>query len=329
MRVKRRDGIHINGTRHVVLDARSAVGDITVVSHAHSDHVHRTTAEPVICSPETAAIIDARAGITYSSYDPPQDIELVPAGHVVGSSAVVIEDEDTTYCYTGDFSTRDRAYLEGFDPTAVDADVLIMETTYGRPRYRFPPQAELESAIADWLNDNAKRPLVLCGYSLGRAQKLQWLAQQSTNRDILVSPIVADVNEAIESATDGRIQFAGTPTDIDQLSDLSDEILVVPMTQARSAHLVDLIGATDGLIAGFSGWAVDDSYRYRTGCDVTFPLTDHCDYDELLETVQTIDPDRVYTHHGSAASFADDLATAYDYDAQPLLRGQRRLDEFA
>ncbi|WP_458205749.1 hypothetical protein [Haladaptatus sp. NG-SE-30] len=32
---------------------------------------------------------------------------------------------------------------------------------------------------------------------------------------------------------------------------------------------------------GFSRWAVTDSYRYRGGYDVTFPLSDHCDFDDL------------------------------------------------
>jgi putative mRNA 3-end processing factor len=333
--VRHRDGIHFereSGAPAVVADARSAVGAVNVVSHAHADHTFRTTPETVVCSAETAAIARARTGTDFEFVDGTSDIELVPAGHVVGSRGAILDLGDATagaarvYCYTGDFSTRDRCYLEGFDPRAVDADALVMETTYGRPAYRFPPQDRLEAAITDWIRDTDDRPLFLFGYSLGRAQKLQWLAQEAVGggRDVLVSESIADVNRAIEGATD--LEFAGVPAD--SLRGLTDEIVILPSNRARADPVETAIDREGGLKAGFSGWAVDDSFRYRGDYDVTFPLTDHCDFDELVETVRAIDPEVVYTHHGFDAAFADHLATEYGYRARPLQRNQTTLDEF-
>ncbi|WP_265107788.1 mRNA cleavage and polyadenylation specificity factor-like protein [Halosolutus halophilus] len=329
MTVRHRDGIHFEfaGTDDagIVADARSAVGEINVVSHAHADHTFRSTPETVVCSAETAAIAAARTGIEFEFVERAAGIELVPAGHVVGSRAALLEDGDSRrYCYTGDVSTRDRCYLEGFDPSAVEADVLVIETTYGSPEYRFPAQSDLESAIADWLRDAADRPLFLFGYSLGRAQKLQWIAQNATDREILVSDTIHEVTRAIESATE--LAFAGQP--YDSLRGLTDEIVILPSNQARSDWVETVVDREDGLKAGFSGWAVDDSFRYRGGYDVTFPLTDHCDFDELVATVREIDPEVVYTHHGFDEEFADLLATEYGFRARPLKRDQRTLGEF-
>src|SRR5262249_9989986 len=53
-----------------------------------------------------------------------------------------------------------------------------------------------------------------------------------------------------------------------------------------------------------SGWAQDASFWRVFGADVAFPLSDHCDFDELLEVVRRSGADKVYTVHG----FADDFA---------------------
>ncbi|QCS41994.1 mRNA cleavage and polyadenylation specificity factor-like protein [Natrinema versiforme] len=337
MTIRHRDGIHFEregGEPRVVADARSAVGAVNVVSHAHADHTFRTTPETVVCSAETAAIAEARTGTGFEFVESAPGIDLIPAGHVVGSRAAIIDLPDADggprrYCYTGDFSTRDRCYLEGFDPRAVDADALIMETTYGLPKYRFPAQDDLEAAITDWIRDNDDRPLFLFGYSLGRSQKLQWLARDATgdaDREILVSASIRDVNDAIETATEGDLAFPGRR--YDSLRGLTDEIVILPSNQARADWVETAVEREDGLKAGFSGWAVDDSFRYRGNYDVTFPLTDHCDFDELVATVRAIDPEIVYTTHGSDEAFADTLATEYGYRAQPLKRNQTTLGEF-
>ncbi|QSX01116.2 mRNA cleavage and polyadenylation specificity factor-like protein [Haloterrigena alkaliphila] len=365
MTVRHRDGIHFEREADpepsVVADARSAVGAINVVSHAHADHTFRSAPETVVCSAETAAIAEARTGRGFEFVESAPGVDLVPAGHVVGSRAALFDLEDGAsgdvrrYCYTGDFSTRERCYLEGFDPDAVDADVLVMETTYGLPKYRFPSQDALEAEIGDWIRDNADRPLFCFGYSLGRAQKLQWIAREATGgsggadasddygdgagadnddgngssdcaREILVSDSIHDVNEAIETATDGDLAFSGRP--YDSLRDLTDEIVILPSNQARADWVETAVEREGALKAGFSGWAVDDSFLYRGNYDVTFPLTDHCDFDELLETVRAIDPDVVYTHHGFDEAFADRLETEYGYRARPLKREQTTLEEF-
>jgi len=53
-----------------------------------------------------------------------------------------------------------------------------------------------------------------------------------------------------------------------------------------------------------SGWACDRDFWRVFGADVAFPLSDHCDFDELLDVVELSGADQVYTVHG----FAQDLA---------------------
>ncbi len=73
-----------------------------------------------------------------------------------------------------------------------------------------------------------------------------------------------------------------------------------------------------------TGWALDEGTKYRLGVDHAVPLSDHADYDELLEAVARVAPRKIYCTHGPV-SFVGRLQEA-GFDAQPLGRPtQRRL----
>jgi len=320
--VRLRDGVHIGTDRTVVCDARSATGDVTVVTHAHADHARRSDADPVICSSLTARLLEARSGVTVKHTTSAPGVELRPAGHIPGSRAVLIDD-DRRVLYTGDVSTRGRGPHQGFEP--VNADLLVLEATYGRPAYRFPPQEELETRIRDFIADTPA-PMVLYGYSLGRAQTLQRLVTSASSRRLVVHPTVQTVNSAIARATN-RSFPAVSWSELDRLA--SDDIVVAPIGARRGDWFGRQLDRLEPVTAAFSGWAVDDGYRYRIGVDEAFVLSDHCDFDELVALVRAVDPERVYTHHGFAAPLAEHLTREHGYDAVALRQRQRRLEEFA
>ena len=37
-----------------------------------------------------------------------------------------------------------------------------------------------------------------------------------------------------------------------------------------------------------TGWAMDQNAKYRLGVDYALPLSDHADYDQLIETVRNL-----------------------------------------
>jgi putative mRNA 3-end processing factor len=308
----------------VVFDG-TAPGDVRVLSHAHADHQVGRNAGPVVCSPLTAALVETRQHTSIEVADSPPNVELLNAGHVAGSRAALVTDPDTgrRYLYTGDVCPRDRFYLDGFDPP--EADVLIVETTYGTPDYRLPPTDEVRGEIRDWLADTRDRIAVTYGYSLGRAQKLQRIAADADRGRVFVTDTVADVNAAVEAHLD--VTF-----DSRRLSDATDlepgDVLVAPAGAARGSAVGHLVERDDVVTAGFSGWAIDRSFRFRRGYDAGFPLSDHADFDELLGIVRAVDPDRVYTHHGFAEEFARHLTTEYGYETRALRKNQATLADF-
>ena len=321
MTVRYRDGIEIeltDGTR-VVCDADDPDGDVAVVSHAHGDHLP-TGDTTAVCSDLTAAIGSRRMDGRLRTATHPR-VELRPAGHVAGSRAAVVEDPDgTRYCYTGDVCTRPRFYLDGFEPP--DVDVLITEATYGEPGYEFPPHGSVAGDIVEWL-ETTDEPVVMLGYAFGRAQKLQLLADRAGCDRVLTTDGVLRINEPIEAALD--VTFPVESFDGTELR--PGDALVLPMTSGRIDWVDRLAREAGAVTAGFSGWAVEDSFMYRGDFDVTFPLSDHCDFGELLALVDGADPERVYTQHGAAASLATEL-TGRGHNATALREGQASLDQF-
>ena len=100
------------------------------------------------------------------------DIMLLPAGHIFGSAQLFLETAAGSLLYTGDFKLRPGLSAE---PTEWrQAETLIMETTYGLPRYRLPPTEEVVAQIVAFCRDaiEEKAVPVLLGYSLGKAQEI-------------------------------------------------------------------------------------------------------------------------------------------------------------
>ena len=97
----------------------------------------------------------------------------------------------------------------------------------------------------------------------------------------------------------------------------------------RSAFLKSLREKYKALTIAFTGWSVDQNYRFKMGVDYAFDLSDHCDYNELVELAKYCNPSKIYTVHGFAEEFANDLSKL-GFDAEPLdNEGQERLSSFS
>ena len=61
---------------------------------------------------------------------------LVPAGHIFGSAQCLVFVDEETLLYSGDFKLRPGRSAEQAE--CRHADTLVMETTFGVPRYGLP-----------------------------------------------------------------------------------------------------------------------------------------------------------------------------------------------
>jgi putative mRNA 3-end processing factor len=283
------------------------------ISHAHTDHMGRH--ELAFCTPATAALYQHRCGPRPTRSMPFGEplawgeltLTTHPAGHVFGSAMLSISGPGGTVLYTGDFKLRPSSTAEPAAPPR--ADVLIMESTYGLERYRLPPREQSIAQLIEIVHRvlHCGRTPVVQAYVLGKAQEVT---------RILFSAGLRVVQHPLVHAVSLIYQHCGCDLGSYERCDGSpppDAVLVAPPRRQRGASLP---GLRRPVWIAVTGWAIDPSWRWRLGADYAVPLSDHADFDELLECVERVQPKTVYCTHGPAA-FVDSLRRR-GHNAHPL-----------
>ena len=275
------------------------------VSHAHSDHI--APHAEIIVSERTARLMQARLPgqrnehvLAFGERKTIHglDLMLLPAGHIFGSAQFFLETNEGSLLYTGDFKLRPGRSAE---PTEWrQAETLIMETTYGLPRYRLPPTEEVIGQIVAFCRDalEAGAVPVLLGYSLGKAQEILCSLTGAGLKPMLHGS-VHQMTRIYEQFGQSFCEYERYKAD-----EVAGKVLICPPSANRSRMLERI---RDKRVAMISGWAVDPNAVYRYQVDAAFPLSDHADYTDLLRYVELVQPQRVLTLHGFAAEFARDL----------------------
>jgi DNA ligase 1 len=275
------------------------------VSHAHSDHI--APHEEIIVSERTARLMQSRLPGTRTEHILPfrerltihgLDLMLLPAGHIFGSAQCFLLADSETLLYTGDFKLRPGKSAEQTEWRK--ADTLIMETTFGLPRYRFPPTEEVIDQIVVFCRetiDEGGVP-VLLGYSLGKAQEIL-CSLDGAGLTPMLHGSVYQMTRMYEQFGQSFCKYLRYKP-----NDVAGKVLICPPS-ANHSHMLERIACKR--VAMISGWAVDPDAVYRYQVDAAFALSDHADYNDLLRYVELVQPRRVLTLHGFAASFAIDL----------------------
>lgn len=288
------------------LDAPRPV-DRSLVTHAHSDHIARH--REIVCTAATARLIQERLPgerllrpIPFGEpvpIAPRCTLTLHPAGHILGSAMILLDHElHGRLLYTGDFKLRPGLVAEMCSP--VQADTLIMETTFGLPRYVFPQPTSVRRDLIAFCNDalaSGNTP-VLQAYSLGKSQEvLQSLS--GADLPVMMHPQawkITRIHEELGLAFPSYGPF-------DPL-ELAGHVVIAPPLPLVSSFMQQILRPRTALV---SGWAMDSGAIYRYRCDSAIPLSDHADFPDLLHFVELVQPKRILTTHGFATEFAQTL----------------------
>lgn len=286
-------GIRLAGSE-LWLDAEQRV-ELSYVSHGHADHLNNH--HRIIATAPTARFFLQRqrqVDVVEVAYREPFEmdgftIELYPSGHILGSSMIRIERDGVSLLYTGDFKLRQSATAE---PIQIpQADILIMECTFGKPQYRFVDRDTLIAGLVQFVEETllwGAVPAILA-YSLGKGQEAMKLLG---DRGFRVKAWPAMWELALIYREFG-IEFRNCqPWDY---GPLRGEVLIIP-PQALRYRAVRAIPRLRTLL--LSGWAADPSAKYRYGADEALPFSDHADFDELIDFVRMVRPKQVFTTHG-------------------------------
>lgn len=298
----------------LTLDARN-YSEACCISHAHADHIrsHRQ----IFATPPTIEFMKRRiknVRATAVHFNAPFDFEgnrvtFLPAGHILGSSQILIERDGQRLLYSGDFKLEKGLTAENLQ--IANCDVLIMECTYGHPRYRFPPREEIATRLCEWARTTLRQgetPIIFT-YALGKSQEAMKILAD-TGFALCAHHSIFQLMEVYK-------EFGYTFGDVTlfkRTAPIEKRVLMMPVSARRSRQIAAIEKKRTMYL---SGWAMDSGAKYRFGVDAALPLSDHADFPGLLAYVRQVNPKKIFTTHGPA-DFARQLR-ALGYRAQPLV----------
>lgn len=223
------------------------------------------------------------------------DVSFHPAGHVLGSAQIAVDDGSRRWVATGDYKRDPDPTCDPFE--VVDCDVFVSEATFALPIYRWAPTPEVALEIYDWWQANraAGRPSVLFCYALGKAQRVLSELTAYTDESVWVHGAVDEINALYRDA--GVHLLPTQRVDGREKRDYAGELIIAPPGAAGSRWMRRFRDALTGFC---SGWMQVRGNRRRRGYDRGFVLSDHADWSGLVRTIDEVGAKQVVLMHGHA-----------------------------
>ena len=291
------------------------------LSHAHADHVKLSKKSVFFATLQTIDLVRKRFG--EAEFVPLEfskkkkfndfDLELLPNGHLLGSAQALLSGEGKDFVFTSDFRLQDSLLFRGITP--LPCETLVLETTFGSPEYVFPKQSEVVSEMVSWVKEKSKKGLVLLsGYSLGKAQELTRISNEAG-----IEPIVHDSIFELNNIYEKHGVKLGNYIKLDH--NLKDSGVLIMPPQLVDKHLFATLEYFDKRKV-FSALAT--GWKFPGAFDKIFPLSNHADYNDLLEYVRLSNPKLILTDHGFCEEFARKL-NKLGYNAKSLKQHKQKL----
>ncbi len=298
----------------VACDAYDDQRPLRVVTHAHADHTGGLRSslkqcDKVLMTEATRDLIEVLQGprmlngngIETLEYNKPlqygdEQITLVYADHIMGAAQVVVEDKTGRVAYTGDFR------LEG-TPVLEDCDTLVVEATYGSPSCKRAFNVDVRELLVSMVEERLKDGTV---YVFGYHGKLQEVMQILHNADVSVPFVMPERVFNISQVCEHHGMKLGclTPSTKKEAKELLSENLPCVAFYHMNSH------GTIGLDASricVSGWEFRSPCRQTGEKEHVIALSDHSDFNGLIEYVRCAKPKRVITDNGRV-SYGETLA---------------------
>ncbi len=310
----------VNDTK-IHLDPKNTMSvGINFVSHAHVDHLPYQNGGTILSSKETNAIAKLRGFKMENYVNHLENFSQIDSGHILGSKGLLFDD----IFYTGDICTRNRGFLSG--AKVPKCKTLITECTFGLPEFVFPKLDEIKNKVNQIISElySKGKPVILLGYELGKAQTISHLFGHW--EPLYYHDSVKRMNELHRNfGVPLREAMGHSEAESQHVLDKKPWLMIAPMMSEKNPFIKHMKLKYGAVTIGFSGWAQSSRFAFGRRSDYSIPLSDHCDFNELVELVKKCGAEKVYTIHGFVEEFASHL-TKIGIDAQPLR--EESLDDY-
>ncbi len=276
--------------------------DKALITHAHADHARRGH-KGYLCHHHSINILKYRLGninVQGIEYEKTININGVtisfhPAGHVVGSAQIKLQNNKESWVISGDYKIENDNLSVPFQP--VTCDYFITESTFGLPVFQWEDQRVVMDKINKWWSHNKEQkvPSLISAYSLGKAQRLIQNVDHSIG-PVLCHPAIANTNEAIIAS---GIKMKESHPIGDNYNN-TEALFICPPAAIDS--LSKKLGKSSVAIA--SGWMALRGARRRRNVEHGFVLSDHADWAGLNQAIRDTGAQKVYVTHGYSDIFS-------------------------
>jgi len=288
-----------------------------VITHAHSDHARRGS-QYYFSHKDSYYLLKARLGddISIETADYGAgfsangvNVTLYPAGHILGSAQICIEYKGESWVVSGDYKLQNDGITPPFEP--VKCDTFITESTFGLPVYQWQEQSEIIEQIHQWAlhNQSLGRFSVLSAYSLGKAQRLIYNLAKYGHR-FYVHGAIYNMHDVVRKTWDlPEVTYLRPETPKEEVK---QGIIIATGSAIDSPWMKRWSPYSLGIC---SGWMQVRGAQRRRNADAGFVLSDHADWQGLIDAILATGASCVYATHGFSAQLARYLREQYNIKA--------------
>ena len=272
-----------------------------VVTHAHADHARPGCESYLACAvgkPLLRMRLGSESDFHFLDYGETinlggVNLSLHPAGHMLGSAQVRLEHKGYVAVITGDYKLGHEPTCQSWSP--VECNLLITESTFGLPVFRWPPEETVVRQINDWWRDNQAKEIcsVLYGYAIGKSQRV--LAALDDGIGSIFTH--GAIEKGVQAYRDSGVALPDTKhvASAESKQDFRGA-LVLAVPSAHGTTWMKRFGQVS--TAMVSGWTMIRGWRRRRFMDHGFVISDHVDWPALMRAIRLCDPEEVWVDHG-------------------------------
>jgi len=273
-----------------------------IITHGHADHA-RSGHGAVLATPDTIAIMKVRYGEDCAGqfqeldFGVPLQVDEVtltffPAGHVLGSAQVLIEQAGQRVVVTGDYKRLPDRTSQPYE--LVQCDLLVTEATFGLPVFQHPhPKLEIGRLMKS-VADQPERAHLVGSYALGKAQRVIGLLRDAGwDQPIYLHGAMIRLCELYEER--GVPLGDLRPATGTVKAEMAGQIVIAPPSAIRDRWSRRF---PDPVTCQASGWMSVKQRARQALVELPLVISDHCDWGELQQTIRETEAKTVWVTHG-------------------------------
>ena len=288
--------------RSVACDAFEESKPLRVVTHAHADHMvglrqSLRACKKVLMTKATKDMIDVMRSPLFLMGGSVETLEygqtmqfdgeritFFKADHIMGAAQVLVEDfEGKRLVFTGDFR------IDG--TPIVESDVLVIEATYGSPTCKRSFGTDIKSALVSLVQKGLKQGTVyVFGYHGKLQEVMEILHKANLNVTFIAPERVFQISKVCQNHG-MRIGHLLLSTEPEAEKLLKNNLPCIAFYHMESKGNV----GWENFRILVSGWEFSSAIHQTGNKEYVVALSDHSDFDGLLEYVKRSKPEFVIT----------------------------------